>query len=149
MVKHTQTNLRPFADEFFECVRPFCGVGTERVKVMNHIWITITTITHVHQVWNNVFVWYDGCIQKFLCFNFRFGFNIMVWISVTAVCVYTPFSLTMGVSFNRFSSPRAFITCFIIFHASSVPDFGPFINIKSNVSRAWFFKVPRLLVLIF
>ena len=27
MVKHTQTIDRQFADELFECVWPFCGVG--------------------------------------------------------------------------------------------------------------------------
>ena len=27
MVKHTQTIRRQFADELFECVWPFCGVG--------------------------------------------------------------------------------------------------------------------------
>ena len=32
MVKHTQTIRRQFADELFECVWPFCGIGAERVK---------------------------------------------------------------------------------------------------------------------
>ena len=32
MVKHTQAIRWQFADEFFECVCSFCGVGTERVK---------------------------------------------------------------------------------------------------------------------
>ena len=27
MVKHTQTIRRQFADELFECVWPFCGIG--------------------------------------------------------------------------------------------------------------------------
>ena len=27
MVKHTQTTRRQFADELFECVRPFSGIG--------------------------------------------------------------------------------------------------------------------------
>ena len=28
MVKHTQTISRQIADELFECVWPFCGIGT-------------------------------------------------------------------------------------------------------------------------
>ena len=32
MVKRTQATRRQFADELFEFVRPFCGVGAERVK---------------------------------------------------------------------------------------------------------------------
>ena len=32
MVKHTQTIRRQFAEELFECVRPFCGIGAEMVK---------------------------------------------------------------------------------------------------------------------
>ena len=32
MVKHTQTIFRQFADEFFECVWPFGGIGAQRVK---------------------------------------------------------------------------------------------------------------------
>ena len=28
MVKHTQTIRRQIADELFECVWPFCGIGT-------------------------------------------------------------------------------------------------------------------------
>ena len=32
MVKHTQTIFRQFADEFFECVWPFRGIGAQRVK---------------------------------------------------------------------------------------------------------------------
>ena len=27
MVKHTETIRRQFADELFECVWPFCGIG--------------------------------------------------------------------------------------------------------------------------
>ena len=33
MVKHTQTIYQQFADELFECVWPFCGVGPYMVKV--------------------------------------------------------------------------------------------------------------------
>ena len=33
MVKHTQTICRQIADELFECVRPFCEIGAERVKI--------------------------------------------------------------------------------------------------------------------
>ena len=33
MVKHTQTIRRLTADEFFEYVWPFCGIGAERVKI--------------------------------------------------------------------------------------------------------------------
>ena len=32
MVKHTQTIPRQIADELFECVWPFCGIGALRVK---------------------------------------------------------------------------------------------------------------------
>ena len=32
MAKHTQTICRQFADELFECVWPFCGIGAERIK---------------------------------------------------------------------------------------------------------------------
>ena len=33
MVKHTQTIRRQIADELFECVWPFCGIGAERLMV--------------------------------------------------------------------------------------------------------------------
>ena len=92
-------------------------------------------------------VWYDDSIQKFICFNLQFWFNIMVWVPVTVACIYTPFSLTMGVSFFVLV-PLVFSTCFIIFHAISVPDFGIFIHNKSSASRAWLFWVPRLLLLV-
>ena len=32
MVKHSQTIRRQIADELFECVWPFCGIGAERVN---------------------------------------------------------------------------------------------------------------------
>ena len=32
MVKDTQTIPRQFTDELFEFVRPFCGIGAEKVK---------------------------------------------------------------------------------------------------------------------
>ena len=32
MAKHTQTIRRQFADELFECVWSFCGIGAERVN---------------------------------------------------------------------------------------------------------------------
>ena len=32
MVKHTQTICRQFADELFDYVWPFCGIGAWRVK---------------------------------------------------------------------------------------------------------------------
>ena len=32
MIKHTQTIRRQIADELFECVWPFCGIGSSRVK---------------------------------------------------------------------------------------------------------------------
>ena len=35
MVKHTQTIRRQFAEELFECVWPFCNIGTEKVKINN------------------------------------------------------------------------------------------------------------------
>ena len=30
MAKHAQTIRRQFANELFECVWPFCGIGAER-----------------------------------------------------------------------------------------------------------------------
>ena len=33
MVKHTQTIRWQIADELFECVWPFCGIGAERVNL--------------------------------------------------------------------------------------------------------------------
>ena len=38
MVKQTQTIRRQTADEFFECVWPFCGVGALMVKLK--VWIS-------------------------------------------------------------------------------------------------------------
>ena len=35
MVKHTQTICRRIADELFECVWPFCGIGVERDIMQN------------------------------------------------------------------------------------------------------------------
>ena len=32
MVKHTQTIRRQFADELFECVWPFCEIGSKLVS---------------------------------------------------------------------------------------------------------------------
>ena len=32
MVKHTKTIRRHIADELFECVWPFCGIGASMVK---------------------------------------------------------------------------------------------------------------------
>ena len=34
LVKYTQTICRQFADKLFECVWPFCGVGTKGFKVL-------------------------------------------------------------------------------------------------------------------
>ena len=33
MVKHTQIIRRQFAGELLECVRPFCEIGAEKVKL--------------------------------------------------------------------------------------------------------------------
>ena len=33
MIKHTQTIRRQIADELFECVWPFCEIGSKRVNV--------------------------------------------------------------------------------------------------------------------
>ena len=33
MVKHTQTIRRQIANELFECVWSFCGIGAYRVKI--------------------------------------------------------------------------------------------------------------------
>ena len=35
MVKHTQTNRRQIADDLFECLWPFCGIGAKRVNIPN------------------------------------------------------------------------------------------------------------------
>ena len=32
MVKHTQTSRREIADELFECIWAFCGIGALRAK---------------------------------------------------------------------------------------------------------------------
>ena len=34
MVKHTQKNYRQTADELFECVWPFCGVGVFLINII-------------------------------------------------------------------------------------------------------------------
>ena len=34
MGKHTQTNRRQFADELFECVLPFCGIGAKKINIL-------------------------------------------------------------------------------------------------------------------
>ena len=41
MAKHTQTIRRQFAEELFECVWPFCGIGAESVKHINMYLICI------------------------------------------------------------------------------------------------------------
>ena len=33
MTKHTQAIRRQFADELFECVQPFCGIGAQSVNM--------------------------------------------------------------------------------------------------------------------
>ena len=43
MVKHTQTIRRQIAEELFECVWPFCGVGAERDKVSSPFIIMLLT----------------------------------------------------------------------------------------------------------
>ena len=35
MVKHTQTIRRQIADDLFECVWPFYGIGAKRVNIPN------------------------------------------------------------------------------------------------------------------
>ena len=42
MVKHTQTISRQIADELFECVWPFCGIGAWRDNGKNITRITIS-----------------------------------------------------------------------------------------------------------
>ena len=37
MVKYTQTIRWQFADEFFECVLPFCGIGAVKVYLISRI----------------------------------------------------------------------------------------------------------------
>ena len=39
MVKHTQSIRRQFADELFECVWPFCDIGTQRVKIIGCFYV--------------------------------------------------------------------------------------------------------------
>ena len=39
MVKHTQTVRRQIADELFECIWPFYGIGAYELK--KHIWIKL------------------------------------------------------------------------------------------------------------
>ena len=38
MVKHTQTIRRQIADEFFECVWPFCEIDALKVKALWKSW---------------------------------------------------------------------------------------------------------------
>ena len=46
MVKHTQIIRQQIANEFFECVWPFCGVGALRVNktTIIAIYIRFTTV---------------------------------------------------------------------------------------------------------
>ena len=39
MVEHTQTICRQFADELFQCIWPFCGIGAQKIndKAQCHI----------------------------------------------------------------------------------------------------------------
>ena len=37
MAKHTQTICRQIADELFECVWPYCEIGTKRVNITSEI----------------------------------------------------------------------------------------------------------------
>ena len=44
MVKHTQTIRWQIADELFECVWSFCGIGAKRVK-LKEMWEGCTSVT--------------------------------------------------------------------------------------------------------
>ena len=39
MVKHTQIIRRQIADELFECVWPFCGIGALKVKLGHFLYL--------------------------------------------------------------------------------------------------------------
>ena len=52
MAKHTQTICRQFADELFECVWPFCGIGAWRVKI--HFHIETTFLTEITKIFNTM-----------------------------------------------------------------------------------------------
>ena len=51
MAKHTQTICRQFADELFECVWPFCGIGAWRVKVTNILVVRFEDFFVNHEWW--------------------------------------------------------------------------------------------------
>ena len=59
--------------------------------------------------------------------------EIWGWVPVTVVYVHASFSVTFLYCFNN--SSHAFAACFIIFDASGVPDFGPFINFIGDALR--------------
>ena len=39
MAKHTQTIRRQYADKLFECVWPFCGIGTYKFRNVVDIYV--------------------------------------------------------------------------------------------------------------
>ena len=45
MVKHTQTIGRRIADELFECVWRFCGIGAYRIKFQIHKYQKLIRLT--------------------------------------------------------------------------------------------------------
>ena len=57
MAKHTQIIRRQFADELFEYVWPFCGVGAQKVKsrticgYLDIVWRTSLIFLYVNHFW--------------------------------------------------------------------------------------------------
>ena len=58
MAKHTQTIPRQFANELFECVWPFCGIGAWKVKFCK-IWYLCAFLSDVTE-------------ERTFPFNFKF-----------------------------------------------------------------------------
>ena len=70
MVKHTQTIPRQIADELFECVRPFCGIGTKSVNCV-HISITCDFNVFIHMKFIILNMKFLYCIQNIQNLNGR------------------------------------------------------------------------------
>ena len=76
MVKHTQTIRRQFADELFECVWPFCGIGAFSLNNSLIVWA----------LWlHTIFLFFTGMSCKFLYLFtinivFFFFFTLLRWI---------------------------------------------------------------------
>ena len=121
MVKHTQRIRWQFAEEFFECVWPFCGVGDLRV-----IWVTcIITHSYMHAVW---------------------GICLLLEIYVCNCC-YSKNTCYLYVTLNLLPVMLQCRTCWFSQKINSL-SFSPntplkyakrFSKLQSKISRAWKF----------